>query len=185
MAIVNIPDTNTTLREIDEIKSFLAGIGIEYQRWQASYDISPEAPEDEILQAYSAEIEKLKMTGGYTAADVITLEPTTPNLPEMLAKFSREHWHDEDEVRFVIKGRGLFHIAPVNSGVVSIEMEAGDLICVPRGTPHWFNLCEDQSIRAIRLFQNPALWTPFYTESGADEKYQPVCFGVSYIPKAA
>ena len=30
----------------------------------------------------------------------------------MLAKFSIEHRHDEDEVRFIVEGRGLFHIHP-------------------------------------------------------------------------
>jgi 1,2-dihydroxy-3-keto-5-methylthiopentene dioxygenase len=181
MAIVNIPDKNTILREFDEIKQYLEKIGIDYEKWQASYDISPDASDEDILQAYSAEIGKLKLKGGYVMADVINIVPDTPNLSEMLDKFKKEHWHDEDEVRFIIKGRGVFHIAPENSAVFSIEMEAGDLICVPKGTYHWFNLCEDMTIRAIRLFQNPAGWTPFYTESGKDEKYQTVGSGASYI----
>ena len=102
----------------------------------------------------------------------------------MLAKFNREHWHDEDEVRFIVKGHGIFHIAPANGDVVSIEMEAGDLIRVPRGTLHWFNLCGDRTVRAIRLFQDMSGWTPHYTESGVDAGYEPLCFGVSYIPHA-
>jgi 1,2-dihydroxy-3-keto-5-methylthiopentene dioxygenase len=181
MAIINIPDKNTTLREVEEIQSYLANIGIDYEIWQASYDISPDASEEEILQAYSAEIEKLKLKGGYVTADVINILPTTPNLDAMLDKFKKEHWHDEDEVRFIVKGNGIFHIAPENGDVVSIEMEAGDLIRVPRGTQHWFNLCENKTVRAIRLFQNVSGWTPLYTESGKDAKYQPLCFGVSYL----
>ena len=35
----------------------------------------------------------------------------------------------------------------------AIEVEAGDLIRVPKGTHHWFDLCADRRIRAIRLFQ--------------------------------
>ena len=100
----------------------------------------------------------------------------------MLAKFDREHWHDEDEVRFVIHGRGLFHIHPRQNPVVAIEVEAGDLIRVPRGTHHWFNLCGEREIRAIRLFQDPAGWTPQYTDSGVDEGFEPVCLGPQYIP---
>ena len=81
----------------------------------------------------------------------------TPNLDTMLAKFSVEHWHDEDEVRFIVRGRGLFHIHPRDNGpVIAIECEAGDLIRVPRGTWHWFDLCGDRHIRAIRLFQDKA-----------------------------
>jgi 1,2-dihydroxy-3-keto-5-methylthiopentene dioxygenase len=66
--------------------------------------------------------------------------------------------------------------------VVSITVEAGDLICVPRGTLHWFDLCQERRIRAIRLFQDSSGWTPHYTESGVDKNYQAVCFGPSYLP---
>ena len=126
--------------------------------------------------------EELKRRGGYVTADVIDVSPETPNLEVMLAKFNREHWHDEDEVRFIIHGRGLVHIRPRVEPLSVIEVEAGDLIRVPRGTWHWFDLCGDRRIRAIRLFQDPAGWTPHYTESGIDRDYQPVCLGPSYIP---
>jgi len=129
-------------------------------------------------------IDELKSKGGYVTADVINVVPTTPGLEDMLAKFNREHWHDEDEVRFIVKGHGLFHIAPENGDVVSIEMQAGDMIRVPRGTLHWFNLCGDRTVRAIRLFQDMSGWTPHYTDSGVDAGYEPLCFGVSYIPHA-
>lgn len=184
MAIVNIPDKNLTLTDVNEITDYLSKVGIDYERWGADEArVSPDASEAEILAAYSPEIEKLKQQGGYVTADVINIVPTTPNLDVMLNKFNKEHWHDEDEIRFIVKGHGLFHIVPKNGDVVSIEMEAGDLIRVPRGTLHWFNLCGDKTVRAIRLFQDISGWTPFYTDSGLDANYQPLCFGVSYIPK--
>ena len=65
--------------------------------------------------------------------------------------------------------------------MLAIEVEAGDLIRVPRGTRHWFNLCGDRRIRAIRLFQDTAGWTPHYTESRVDESFVPVCFGVTHL----
>ena len=183
MAIVNIPDKNLTLRDASEITDYLSKIGIEYERWdQDSVRVSQDATEAEILAAYSPEIEKLKLQGGFVTADVINIVPTTPNLEAMLNKFNSEHWHDEDEIRFIVKGHGLFHIAPKNSDVVSIEMEAGDLIRVPRGTLHWFNLCSDKTVRAIRLFEDMSGWTPHYTESEVDAKYQPMCFGVDDFP---
>ena len=83
--------------------------------------------------------------------------------------------------RFIVEGRGLFHIHPPGQPVVAIEVEAGDLIRVPHGTHHWFDLCPDRRIRAIRLFQDPSGWTPRYTESGVDKGYQPVCFGPAHV----
>jgi 1,2-dihydroxy-3-keto-5-methylthiopentene dioxygenase len=181
MAVVTICNENKTLTNIDEITSTLAACGIDYERWAPSHPIPDNAPADEILHAYSREIEALKARGGYVTADVIDVSPATPGLEAMLAKFNREHWHDEDEVRFIIAGRGLFHIHTTTATVLAIEVEAGDLIRVPRGTLHWFNLCDDRRIRAIRLFQDTAGWTPHYTSSRVDENFLPVCFGLSHL----
>jgi 1,2-dihydroxy-3-keto-5-methylthiopentene dioxygenase len=182
MAIVTVPDENRTIKDNEIITSYLAGIGIDYEQWDSSRLVGPSASAEGILAAYSNEIDQLKNRGGYVTADVIDVNPQTPGLDAMLAKFNREHWHDEDEVRYIIHGRGVFHIHPRESSVVSVEVEAGDLIRVPRGTWHWFNLCESREIRAIRLFQDPAGWTPNYTETGVDSRYQPVCFGANYLP---
>lgn len=171
MAVVDIPDKNLTLHSTEEVKNYLASIDIDYERWQAR-DISPDAVPEEILRAYRDEIERLKAKGGYVTADVIDIKPDTPNLEVMLEKFRPEHWHDEDEVRFIIKGHGCFHIAPENGDVTAITMEAGDLIRVPKGMRHWFDLCEDKTVRTIRLFQDAAGWTPYYTESGVEKKYR-------------
>jgi 1,2-dihydroxy-3-keto-5-methylthiopentene dioxygenase len=182
MALLTIPDENRNIRNREAVTEYLGGIGIDYERWDTSRPVAARAPADEILAAYSDEIERLKDVGGYVTADVIDVNERTPGLEAMLARFNREHWHDEDEVRFTIHGRGLFHIHPRETAVVALEVEAGDLIRVPRGTLHWFNLCQDREIRAIRLFRDPAGWAPLYTESGADINYQPVCLGASYIP---
>jgi 1,2-dihydroxy-3-keto-5-methylthiopentene dioxygenase len=182
MAIVTIPDENRTLESIDAVTSYLAVIGIDYERWDLSR-LAPNATAEQVLAAYADEIEELKKRGGYVTADVIDVNPQTVGLEAMLAKFNREHWHDEDEVRFIIHGRGVFHIRPREGNVSAIEVEAGDLIRVPKGTWHWFNLCETREIRAIRLFQDPAGWAPNYTETGVDTNYQPICFGTSYFPQ--
>ncbi len=181
MAKVTVPDKGLTHDDPDEIKKYLNSIGLGYECWPTT-NVSSKASDIEILEAYSSEIETLKKAGSYVTADVINVTPETPGLDAMLDKFNKEHWHDEDEVRFIVKGHGLFHLAPTDGDVVSIEMEAGDLICIPRGTHHWFDLCGDRTIRAIRLFQDVAGWTPHYTESGIDADYQPSCLGLSYFP---
>jgi len=182
VATVNIPDENRAVSGVDQVRECLAGVGIQYERWRADIEIAPDAPAEQILEAYSSEIDRLKKEGGYVTADVIDVRSDTPGLEAMLAKFNREHWHDEDEVRFIIQGRGLFHVRPREGPVLAIEVEDGDLIRVPSGTWHWFNLCPDRRIRAIRLFQDPAGWAPHYTNSQADARYEPVCLGASYIP---
>jgi 1,2-dihydroxy-3-keto-5-methylthiopentene dioxygenase len=190
MAVLTIPDQNRILRDYDKVRDFLAGINIVYEYWEPVADLQLDASSDEILRAYSKQINELKHRGGYVTADVITVNKATPGLDSMLAKFNIEHRHDEDEVRYILSGRGLFHIhlqqqqqqqQQEREQVVAVEVEAGDLICIPRNTFHWFNLCGDRKICAIRLFQEVSGWTPYYTHSAIDRKYEPVCWGPRYI----
>ena len=184
MALLKIPEEDKSLTEQLEVTAFLAERGIEYERL-GSMPTPADATADALLAAYSSKIDDLKARGGYITADVIDVNAETPGLDAMLKKFSSEHWHDEDEVRLIVEGRGLFHIHPPGQPVFAIEVEAGDLIRVPRGTHHWFDLCGERRIRAIRLFQDRSGWTPHYTESGVDAKFQPLCFGPSYLPAAS
>ena len=182
MAVIRIPAENVVLRQPADIAAFLARYAIDYERWEPTARLGADATADELLAAYAPQVDALKARGGYQTADVIDVKPDTPNLDVMLAKFNREHWHDEDEVRFIVEGRGLFHIHPASGPVFALEVEAGDLIRVPRGTHHWFDLCADRRIRAIRLFQDVSGWTPHYTASGVDQGFQPVCFGPAFVP---
>jgi 1,2-dihydroxy-3-keto-5-methylthiopentene dioxygenase len=181
MAVVKIPAEGRTIDDPEAIQQFLARYGIAYERLEQSA-VPANAPADAVLTQYSAKIDELKSRGGYLTADVIDVTPDTPGLDAMLARFNSEHWHDEDEVRLIVEGRGLFHIHPEQGPIFALEVQAGDLIAVPRGTHHWFDLCGERRIRAIRLFQNPSGWTPHYTQSGVDREFQPVCFGPAYIP---
>jgi len=181
MAVVRIPETGLSFHEDADVARALEAIGIEFTRLTVPDDVAA-APADRVLATYETEIAALKARGGYVTADVIDVRPETPGLDAMLAKFSREHWHDEDEVRLIVSGRGVFHIHPKGGPVHAIEVAAGDSIRVPAGTHHWFDLCETRTIRAIRLFQDVSGWTPRYTESGAELGYQPVCLGPAYLP---
>ncbi len=172
MAILNIPDKQRKLHDASAIADYLNRIGITYERWQPAVALSEQADESEILAAYAPYLDALKQKGGYVTADVIDVNAQTPNLEAMLDKFRDEHWHDEDEVRFILSGRGVFHIHPEAGDVIAVTVESGDLLLVPTGIHHWFDLCDDRQVRAIRLFQDPAGWTPIYTQSGIEQKYK-------------
>jgi 1,2-dihydroxy-3-keto-5-methylthiopentene dioxygenase len=125
MAKVRIPDQNRTLTDEDEVTRYLARLGIDYERWPDAERVPERATPEEVLAAYAPEIEQLKSRGGYVTADVIDVTAQTPNLEAMLDKFRTEHWHDEDEVRFIVRGRGLFHVHPRDDApVIAIEVEA-------------------------------------------------------------
>jgi 1,2-dihydroxy-3-keto-5-methylthiopentene dioxygenase len=181
MARIRIQDEDREITDVAEMRAFLAPHGIWYEKWDVEGRLSSvDATSEEILAAYAPEIERLKAAGGFVTADVINVTPETPNLEALLAKFSREHTHSEDEVRFTVKGSGVFHIHPQSGPVFAVQVESGDLINVPMGTLHWFDLCGDKTIRCIRLFQDQSGWTPNYIENGVHEKYQPLCMGPAY-----
>ena len=185
MARIRVQDENREITDPQEIREFLKSFSISYEKWAVEGRVGPEATNEEILDAYAPEIERLKEQGGFVTADVINVTPETPGLEDMLAKFNKEHTHSEDEVRFTIKGSGLFHIHPDSAPVFAIQVESGDLISVPTGTQHWFDLCDDRTIRCIRLFEDTSGWTPHYVDNPVHESHTPVCMGPAYLSPAS
>lgn len=185
MASIHIQDDNRTITDRKEIEAYLAPHGIWYEHWAVEGRLPEEADNDQVLQTYDEEIKRLKDKGGFVTADVISVSPETPGLDEMLAKFQKEHTHSEDEVRFTVKGQGVFHIHPTEGPVFAVHVEAGDLINVPANTKHWFDLCEDRQIRCIRLFEDPSGWAPHYVDDPVHEGYAPLCFGPNYLDESA
>ena len=143
MAVIRVEAENREIVDVDEIREFLEPFGIWYEKWDVEGRVGEDATNEEILEAYSDEIDRLKEKGGFVTADVINVTKDTPGLEEMLAKFDKEHTHSEDEVRFTVKGRGIFHINSGSGPVFAVQVESGDLINVPKDTRHWFNLCDE------------------------------------------
>jgi 1,2-dihydroxy-3-keto-5-methylthiopentene dioxygenase len=182
MALLRIPGENRLIEDPAEISAFLANHGVVYERWPIDGRLGPNPTSEEILAAYAPEVEALKARGGFVTADVIDVTTDLPGLQAMLDKFNKEHTHAEDEIRFVVRGHGIFHIHPPQGPVFGIEVAPGDLIIVPSGAPHWFDLCADRNIRAIRMFMEKAGWTPHYTGSDIASQFAPLCFGPAFMP---
>ena len=111
---------------------------------------------------HQAELDALKAERGYIEQDVIALSPQTDGLDELCAKFIDEHLHDDDEVRFVLEGDGIFDIRSRDDRFMRVTVEAGDLIVVPKDRNHRFMLTEHKTIRCVRLFRDRSGWVPHY-----------------------
>ncbi|HVH97167.1 MAG TPA: cupin domain-containing protein [Enhygromyxa sp.] len=112
--------------------------------------------------AYLGTLEQLQRERGYIEQDVVELQPDTPNLDAICAKFADEHLHTDDEVRFVLAGAGVFDIRDDADRWMRVTVEPGDLIVVPKGRHHRFFLTDSKQIRCVRLFQDRAGWVPHY-----------------------
>jgi 1,2-dihydroxy-3-keto-5-methylthiopentene dioxygenase len=140
----------------------LGRVGVRFEQWEASAPIAPGASQDEVIAAYRSDIDRLMREEGYQSVDVISLAPDHPERATLRQKFLSEHTHSEDEVRFFVAGSGQFTLH-IEGRVYDVLCEAGDLIGVPDGTPHWFDMSESPYFIAIRLFTNKDGWVANFT----------------------
>ena len=127
-------------------------------------DIKDDSTQDEVLKSYEVEVYNLMKNKGFLTADVISLNPSVESHPELRKKFLNEHTHSEDEARFFIDGQGLFCIHE-NSKVYAMLCTKEDLINVPAGTKHWFDMGPNPFFKCIRMFTNKEGWVAQFTGS--------------------
>jgi 1,2-dihydroxy-3-keto-5-methylthiopentene dioxygenase len=166
--ILRIFDENdgaTPLREVtdgDAIARELAAVGVRFERWDAERELAADADQAAVLDAYRSSVERVQRDGGYGTVDVMRLAKGTPNTEPIRAKFLNEHAHTEDEVRFFVEGSGAFYLR-LDGKVYQAICVRGDLISVPAGTRHWFDMGVDPEFTAIRWFNNETGWVPQFT----------------------
>ncbi|MEN1928478.1 acireductone dioxygenase [Luteimonas sp. MJ250] len=154
----------------DAIARELGAIGVTFERWQANRPIAAGASQDEVLAAYRADIDRISAERGFTTVDVVSIAPDNPKRDEMRKTFLDEHFHKEDEVRFFVAGSGLF-VLHVDERVYEIECVRNDLIAVPDGTTHWFDMGPEPEFVAIRFFQQPDGWVGHFTGTDIARKF--------------
>ena len=147
-----------------EITAVMAGLGVRFERWEATQPLGNDAGQEEVLAAYKSDVERLTEEYGFQSVDVVSLRPDHPQKGEFRAKFLAEHTHSDFEVRFFVDGSGLFYLH-VEGKVYLVECEQGDLISVPAGVTHWFDMGENPDFKCIRLFVIPDGWVGDFTGS--------------------
>lgn len=144
--------------------------GIRFERWEASRTIGPDDSPEDIMAAYADSIDRLKKDEGYVTVDVVSMWPDHPEREAARKKFLEEHTHAEDEVRFFVKGKGLFSLH-IGNEVLEVLCERGDLIGVPANTTHWFDMGPRPEFTAIRLFTSPEGWVAEFTGSDIAQRF--------------
>lgn len=144
------------------IADALAPIGVRFEQWP-SRPLPGDADQEAVLAAFAPEVERLKAENGYRAVDVMRVAPDHPDRAALRTKFLSEHRHSEDEVRFFVQGEGLFTLRSDDDKVYAVLCTDGDLISVPAGMRHWFDMGAEPSFTVIRLYIDPAGWIANYT----------------------
>jgi 1,2-dihydroxy-3-keto-5-methylthiopentene dioxygenase len=153
-----------------EMARELARIGVGFEQWQTAQPVAAGDPPEKVMEAYRADIDRLVAERGFRTVDVVSIAPDNPNREEMRKKFLDEHFHKEDEVRFFVAGSGLFTLH-VEDRVYEILCEAGDLVAVPDGTKHWFDMGPEPSFVAIRFFTEPDGWVGHFTGTDIAQRF--------------
>lgn len=156
--------------EVTVIQQQLQPVGVQFAQWQANAPVTAGSSAEQIIAAYGDEIARLKAAAGYVTVDVISLSPNHPDKQQLRQKFLAEHTHSEDEVRFFVRGQGLFCLH-IGTKVYQVLCQQNDLISVPANTPHWFDMGSEPDFTAIRLFNNPDGWVAHFSGSDIATKF--------------
>lgn len=133
--------------EGDEIAARLGEIGVRFERWPT--------------EGFEPRVEALR-AAGYTTIDMVGITPDHPDRERMRGMFLSEHRHAEDEVRFFVEGAGLFTLREAGR-VFAVHCQAGDMISVPAGMRHWFDMGATPFFTAMRFFRTPEGWVGDFT----------------------
>jgi 1,2-dihydroxy-3-keto-5-methylthiopentene dioxygenase len=157
------------------VRETLAPLGVRYERWELVGHLPAEPTSEQVLDAYRAQVDRIVARHGYGLVDAVTMTPSTD--PEWLAgaaearrKFFAEHTHDDDEDRFFARGAGVFYLH-LAGRVHAVLCEAGDLLSVPAGTTHWFDMGSRPDYVAVRFFHDDEGWVGRFTGSPIAERF--------------
>ncbi|MCX8060283.1 MAG: cupin [Aquificaceae bacterium] len=147
-----------------EIAERLAPIGVRFERWKANRELPWSATQEEVLEAYKEEVNRIVEEFAFKAIDVVSLTPDHPKKQELRQMFLSEHTHSDFEVRFFVEGSGTFYLHP-QERVYALLCQKGDFVSVPSNMPHWFDMGTEPFFKAIRFFTLPEGWVAHFTGS--------------------
>jgi len=160
--------------DAEEIAVVLKELGVRFEQWPLR-ELSDEATQDEVLDAYRERIDAVTTAEGYKLVDVVQMHPSDdPSWPETVRtsreKFLDEHTHDDDEDRFFASGSGVFYLH-THGKVHAVLCEAGDLLSVPGGTTHWFDMGTSPDYVSVRFFHDDDGWVGNFTGSDISRRF--------------
>ena len=111
----------------------LSALGVLY------YAFPPSSPTS------AARVEELAKTRAYAHRDEITVSPGAMGAvyEDKIRTFYDEHMHEDEEIRYILKGTGYFDVRDAEDAWVRIQAGPGDLLILPAGIYHRFTVDEE------------------------------------------
>lgn len=173
MAVLTPLWTQSTTSDPATIGAFLTARGVTFEYWSlppAAVELAAKkrlSDEDKqaLLCLFADKLREKADHDGYRAADVVAIRPDLPNVDEALGKFDKVHFHDDDEVRAIVGGEGVFGFVGDDGRQFTITMQPGEFISLPAGMWHWFYCLDTKNVTALRLFRDNPSWLPHYRDT--------------------
>lgn len=146
---VSSPDLpNKVLTHFEDIAATLAEQGIGFERWPHATRVEPGADEQEVLAACQVQLDPLMSERGHAALEVLSRKGGYADINSVLPEEQRL---EGDAALLLLAGRGLLCLH-IDDYVYGLVCERHELVSLPAGTAHWFDLGEQPNLVAIRLF---------------------------------
>lgn len=170
MAILTPLSTQAPLTDPAAITAWLGERGIRFEIWDmptaaktlGTATTLDDAGKAQLLGLFAEKLKEKADIEGYRSADVVAIRPGAPGVADALAKFDRVHFHDDDEVRAIVGGTGVFGFVGDDGRLFLLQMMAGEYVSLPAGIWHWFYCLPDCNVTAIRLFRDNPSWVAHY-----------------------
>ena len=178
MAILTPLWTQSPTSDPEVIGAFLNARGITFEFWsmpEAAVELAAknrlsDEEKQMLLSLFADKLREKAAHDGYKSADVVAIRADLPNVDEALGKFDKVHFHDDDEVRAIVGGEGIFGFIGDDGRQFTVTMQPGEFISLPAGMWHWFYCLDSKNVTALRLFRDNPSWIPHYRDT---ERGQP------------
>ncbi len=151
--------------DIEDVAGHLAADGIRFEQWQLrSHENCQFDSEQDMLKRYEKEVAQVKDEFACSIADLVCIGGDDPHMVLLRDKFLSEHTHSEDEVRFFLRGTGLYYVH-AKERIHIVQCGAGDFICIPKGVKHWFDMGPNPDYCCLRWYNSKEGLTNQFTGS--------------------
>ena len=141
---------NKVLNHADDIASTLASVGIAYRRLELPATLRPGCEQAEFDAAVGFWLQAFMGHEGYVQQELFNLQRNHPQKLELRAQHLDEQAQASVSAWLFLGGFAQLSVH-LEGYVYVLQGERGDLLTLPAGTRHWFDLGEEPHVLALRL----------------------------------